>query len=482
MSDPQLPPNSAGFEEEGPAQPLAAEPNERPKAKPNKSEEMKKNLKAVFGHGVGKFSLIAVAVVVVGLLAIGVNGFSGSEKSNGSPASKVDSPRAPQPEVSVDPITETEAKRRAERNAIEAQAAAEKGASYQPGFDANIVANAQTNYQQGQGAAFNVPGQSSAGQNKQDSEIRVGAGKPVDQQNAGYGGSSQQTGQERATAQEKEKARIAAEYKTALDARDKYVNDLRTTTLKTVEMMMGASESGKGFTQKSSFTNVSYYPSEKNSTIDTGSNNLGKATTKEKDPDSIEIVGDSNKALLIKTGQIMYATLDSEINTDDGGDVLATVQGGKWSGSKLIGKIEQAPNNIRARFTILAPQGKDTRPTMRINAVALREEDAKQGIAEKIDSHTGERYFALGAASLLTGYGRAYQQTAGTTVISPGGVVSQTTTEPSNQQVIGTAVGEFGSAIGSEVRRGFNRPTTYSTPANQGFGLFFLQDVHEQSR
>lgn len=106
------------------------------------------------------------------------------------------------------------------------------------------------------------------------------------------------------------------------------------------------------------------------------------------------------------------------------------------------------------KFTILAPPVNDSRPTMRISAVALREDDAKQGIAETKDHHTMERYFALGAASLLSGYGRAYQQTAGTTIISPSGVVAQTTTEPSTKQVIGSSVGEMGTAIASEVRRG----------------------------
>jgi intracellular multiplication protein IcmE len=207
-----------------------------------------------------------------------------------------------------------------------------------------------------------------------------------------------------------------------------------------------------------------------------------RAAKEDKDPNAIEAVGDTDRALLIKTGTIMYATLDAEVNTDDGGDVLATIRGGKWNGAKLIGKIEQAPDNIRVKFTILAPPVNDPRPTMRISAVALREDDAKQGIAETKDHHTMSRYFALGAASLLSGYGRAYQQTAGTTIISPSGVVAQTTTEPSTKQVIGSSVGEMGTAIASEVRRGFNRPATYATPANKGFGLFFLQDVHDQSR
>lgn len=473
---------NAGFAEEH-TESVAAEPKERPKAKPSKSAEMKKNFQAVFGHGVGKLSLIAGVVAVIALIALGVNGLSSKEKLAGGEPAKVDSPRAPQPQVSVGPVSESEAARRAQVSAKEAQDAQANGTSYQPGFDPNIVANATTANANGQSASFNVPGVPTTPANPQDGQIRVGAGQSANQQGANNRNtnSGQSANKANADAIAKEEARIQAELDKATAARDKYVSELRASVLKQVEGLMGASEGSKGFTEKSSFSSVSYYPTEKRTVDENGNVDINKANAdKEKDPNAIETVGNRDQKLLIKTGKIMYATLDSEINTDDGGDVLGTVQGGKWAGSKLIGKIEQGPNNIRARFTTLAPQ--DDRPTMRINAVALREEDAKQGIAETIDSHTGERYFALGAASLLSGYGRAYQQTAGTTVISPGGVVAQTTTEPSTKQVIGTSVGEMGSAIASEVRRGFNRPTTYATPANKGFGLFFLQDVHEQSR
>ena len=130
-------------------------------------------------------------------------------------------------------------------------------------------------------------------------------------------------------------------------------------------------------------------------------------------------------------------------------------------------------------FTIMAPQ--DDRPTMRVRAVALREADAKLGMAEKIDHHTLSRYSALAAAALLQGAGRVYQQPVGTTTITDGGVVT-TTEEPSDRRVVGAAVGELGMAIGSEIRRrGFNQPSTYSTPAETGFVLYFLEDVLPQS-
>lgn len=476
MSDNRTPPSDAGFDEEH--EPLVADRDGATGggAKARRSDEMQRNLRAVFGSGVGKVSLIAAALVIVALAAMAYNGMTSKDTPTGK-ASTVDVPRAPQPEVSVEPISAAEAERRAQRSSLEAEQAAERGASYQPGFDPNIVVN-DSPRRRGQNAQFNVPGQPYEQGLAELPNTNFGG-----QANGQfYSGNTPNASAAAASAQndEQERRRIEQELKKAEQERDAYVNELRAETLKSIKQMMGESEKAKGFVDRTSFSTVSYYPVPRNGGEQTGA--AQRAVKEEKDPNSIEAVGDTDRELLIKTGTIMYATLDAEVNTDDGGDVLATVRGGRWNGSKLIGKIEQAPDNIRVKFTILAPPANDTRPTMRISAVALREDDAKQGIAETKDHHTMERYFALGAASLLSGYGRAYQQTAGTTIISPSGVVAQTTTEPSTKQVIGTSVGELGSSIASEVRRGFNRPATYATPANKGFGLFFLQDVHDQSR
>jgi len=476
MSDNNMPPSDSGFDEED--EHLVADRDGLPDPhvkKARKSDEMQRNLQAVFGSGVGKVSLIAAGLVVLALGALAYNGMTSKEDAGGK-TSTVDVPSAPKPEVSIDPISAAEAERRAQRSSLEAEQAAERGMSYQPGFDPNIVQATGRDANRGQSAQFNVPGQPYSDANTQPPQIHIGAGQPPREPVQ----ATRQTGAAAAQADEQERRRLEEELKKAREQRDQYVSELKSETLKSIKLLMGESESAKGFAEKSSFSTVSYYPGERAGSAEKGA--ALRAAKDDKKPDAVEAVGDTDRALLIKTGTIMYATLDAEVNTDDGGDVLATIRGGKWNGSKLIGKIEQAPDNIRVKFTILAPPVNDPRPTMRISAVALREDDAKQGIAETKDHHTMERYFALGAASLLSGYGRAYQQTAGTTIISPSGVVAQTTTEPSSKQVIGSSVGEMGTAIASEVRRGFNRPATYATPANKGFGLFFLQDVHDQSR
>lgn len=479
--------SSGGYEEEGVGQQqkpeeAAASKAQEKTAQRSKSDEMKRNFSAVFGHGIGKVSLIVVAIVIAISAGLGYRGLTRKPKEVAS-TSEVDVPTAPPPSVDIGAVSKLEAERRAQRAALEAEEAANQGQTYQPGFDTNIVANPSQS-PTGQGI-FNVPIQqdgrrppSPQGGPAAPAVPSVATGQATANQTASTvstatGQTAQQSAQA-AQAEQQARQKLEQELKQAQAERDKYVATMKEQVLKQAQTLFGESGQG-GLNAQGAYSTVSYYPVVRGN-ASTPAGNASSSLTPQAASALPETLGDPNRNLLIKTGNMMYATLDSEVNTDDGGDVLATIRGGKWDGAKIIGRVEQAPNNIRLKFTTMAPQ--DGRPTMKINAVALREEDAKQGIAEDIDHHTLERYSALAVASLLSGYGRAYAQPTGTTIVTNGTVVT-TSEEPSDEKVIASAVGEMGQAMGAEMRRGFNRPSTYSTPAQQGFGLFFMQDVHE---
>lgn len=331
----------------------------------------------------------------------------------------------------------------AEAAAREAAEAAQKGESYVPGFNTNI-------------AVEPVPKTETA---SFKNEPPAPAANPAQDQAAAQAAQQQQAAREAAA------QKTADELKGAAVERDKYIENVREQVLRQIESVAGAAKTGIGTYQRVDYPRAA-------AALDTGAtgSNSSSSTGENAKP----------KMLIFKTGSTLFATLDSEVNTDDGSDVFATVRGGPWDGSKLLGKIEQTPNNIRAVFTTLAPQ--DGRPTMSISAIALRAADAKQGIAEKINHHTISRYCSLGVASLLSGYGKAFEQTPGTTIVNPAGTTVQTVEEPSNRLIYGRAAGELGTALAGEIKKGFNRPATYSTPADTGFAIFFLTDVFSDNQ
>lgn len=435
------------------------------------SEVKRRNLLATFGSGPGKLALIFVVVVVV---VFGVLAISGLRKPAQIVASdaQVDAPTTPPNRISTNTVTPEEAARRAEQSRQEAEAAQAKGGSYQPGFDYNIGESKKPGV--GNQAKFSgfETAEESAVRHDAPGSARNLAGNTPSSAPIGTNQTTQQSAQAQQEQQrrEQEQARaadkLAQEQKTAEGERDKYVEQITSEVVKQIGGMFNT-EGNASLNNQGSFSQATYYNVA-------SSKASGEATARALDAHRM-----ATRKAIIKAGNTVYATLDSEANTDDGRTVLATVRSGPWKGAKLIGMIEQSYNNMSLKFQTMAPQ--DDRATMRINAVALREEDAKLGMAEKIDHHTFSRYTALAAAAFLQGAGRVYQQPIGTTVVTNGGIVTTTET-PRDRQVIGSAVGEMGTAIGSEIRRrGFNQPSTYSTPAEKGFILYFLEDVQPTS-
>lgn len=456
--------HSAGYEpEEEHSEPAAqqqAEPehegstrNRQRQAPKGKTDEARRNLKAVFGQGIGRVSIIGACIVLAILIALGARSLTSQQKVVAErEGAQFEAPNAPSAPVDINPVSQKEAERRNTASAKEAEHAQQSGGSYQPAFMPNIESadrkkTDETNdifgQQSNQVPPSSMPPPNSTG--NADAERRLW---------------------------EEARRRQAQAYEEAVKQRDQYVAKKQELVMKQLDKLLA-----ENALNKQGQHTVSTYAASAATTpatqVGTALGGNGVATQ------AVGATQNGQRTPVIRTGNVLYAETLSEINTDDGTDAMAIIRGGPWDGSKLIGKVENRPNNIGVRFSTLAPQ--DGRSAMSINAIALRTEDASQGVAEHIDHHTLERYTALGAASLLSGFGKAYAQTPGTTVIAPSGTTVSTTQEPSSKQVIATTIGEMGSNLGQEIQRGFNRPTTYSTPANQGIAVFFMADVYAGS-
>lgn len=462
-------PINPGFDREGPdSQNSTLEPPAKPK------KQFGANLKHVFGSGPGKVAAVAAVVVVLVFGALGVRGLTAEKQSDASAQS--DQPNAPRPKVSVAAIDEEEAARRAAVAASEAEVAQKKGKAYQPDFIPSVTQSLDKPSEQANQAAPAIvvpnfaarsapPVVPASAPEVPPASVAVQAGQGT----ANGGKGPQQASQANTNAQQAQATQSEAE-RQAIKAREQMINEIRKGVVKDAEEVIRRDRSVATF--------VNYMPK---GTQQSGGTNQGGSFGNER-PSNAGSTGvpTANRKPLLKAGNVMYATLDSEVNTDDGGDVFATVRGGVWDGAKLIGRIERAPRNINLRFNLLAPQ--DDRDTISINALAIREEDARAGIAEDIDYHTIERYSALFVGSVLSGLSKAAQQPRGDTIVLPNGQVIVSQPEPGGKQIAMYALGEMGVNAAAEVRKSFSQPPTFKTPANKGFGLYIMADVFGQKK
>ena len=184
---------------------------------------------------------------------------------------------------------------------------------------------------------------------------------------------------------------------------------------------------------------------------------------------------------LVKTGDVLFAVIDTSVNSDEPGPILATIVSGKLKGSRLIGSFNLPSNSdeMVITFNTLSIPGADK--TVSVKAFAIDPDTARTALSSQSDHHYLMRYGSLFAATFLEGFGNAFQ--SADTTITVGGAGSTTNTTVQNginrslleNAVIGLAT--LGKAWGQVAAQQMSRPTTVEVFAGTGVGVLFTQDL-----
>lgn len=188
------------------------------------------------------------------------------------------------------------------------------------------------------------------------------------------------------------------------------------------------------------------------------------------------------KPAVIKAGDILFAVLNTSVNSDEPGPVLATIVAGKYKGSKLIGAIQAPPSITGVKqsavtLTFNTMNVPSLSNSTSISAVAIDPDTARTALASDVDKHHMQRYGTLFASSFLEGYGSAITQSGSITFqpTSGGTTTFQQELNPSEQFM--AALGEVGSKWGQQMSDIFNRPYTITIDSGVSMGILFLDDV-----
>lgn len=185
----------------------------------------------------------------------------------------------------------------------------------------------------------------------------------------------------------------------------------------------------------------------------------------------------NKKKQVIKAGTVLYAVMDTSVNTDEKGPILATIVSGKFAGARVIGAFTHADyqESIIMQFSTMSLPKKTN--SMGIQAVAIDPDTARTALATDVDHHYFLRYGSLFASSFISGYGKAITQ-QGTTTTSPLTGTTTTTTPPlDNKEKFLAALGEVGTAWSQQIKPIFNTPYTVYVDQGTGIGLLFLSDA-----
>jgi intracellular multiplication protein IcmE len=187
----------------------------------------------------------------------------------------------------------------------------------------------------------------------------------------------------------------------------------------------------------------------------------------------------------IKAGTVLYGVLDTAINSDEKGPILATIVSGKYSGSKLVGSLKDypkpGPGNQMEGVVVQFSQMNIPKRTnsIGVNIVAIDTDTARTALATDVNHHYLMRYGSLFAASFISGYGKAVASSGATSTVSPlTGTVTTSQPPIDNKQIFEEALGELGTQWAEQIKPIFNT-TAPTVTVDQGtsIGLLFLTDV-----
>jgi type IV secretory pathway VirB10-like protein len=184
---------------------------------------------------------------------------------------------------------------------------------------------------------------------------------------------------------------------------------------------------------------------------------------------------DAPPSLNIKPGDLLYAVIDTGVNSDVPSAVMATVSAGQYRNTRLLGKFQRFDERLVLAFSrAILPNGQD----LQLEAYAVDPATSEASVASSVNTHFFSRWGGLVASAFLEGLGTAKRYSGAQSTIY--GTTSGETTDqmvwstysPADQAWI--AAGKVGEKAGKVMERNFDRPPTVYLDSGTPVGVLGL--------
>ena len=176
----------------------------------------------------------------------------------------------------------------------------------------------------------------------------------------------------------------------------------------------------------------------------------------------------------VKSGDMLYAVVETGVNSDVPSAVMATVAVGPFKGARLLGKFQRFEERLVLAFSrAVLPTGED----LQLEAYAVDPSTSEASVATSVDTHFFTRWGGLVAAAFLEGLGTAkrYSGAQSTMYGNVAGVADQmiwNSYSPEDQAWI--AAGKVGEKASRIFERNFDRPPTVYLEQGTPVGVLIL--------
>ena len=180
-------------------------------------------------------------------------------------------------------------------------------------------------------------------------------------------------------------------------------------------------------------------------------------------------------SLGMKPGDLLYAVVDTGVNSDVPSAVMATIASGKYRNTRLLGGFQRHDERIVLAFTrAILPTGE----SVQLEAYAVDPTTTEASVASRVDTHFFSRWGGLIASAFLEGLGSAKRYSG-----SQSTIYGTSNGETTDQMVWNTysvadqawiAAGKVGEKAGKVFERNFERPPTVYLESGTPVGILVL--------
>lgn len=186
----------------------------------------------------------------------------------------------------------------------------------------------------------------------------------------------------------------------------------------------------------------------------------------------------SDDPVIISMGQVIYAQLLNELNSDVPTPVLAHVLSGPLRGGRALGEFTvEGDEYLVITFDYIV---KDD-ITYTIDAIALDPETTLGGMQSHVDKHYWTRVILPAASKFIAGFAEAATQTQTTAVADGGGGAIQSTEDLNTREELMAGVKEAADGVVEILDEGVDRPVTVHLHQGTPMGLLLLETIRESS-
>ena len=202
-----------------------------------------------------------------------------------------------------------------------------------------------------------------------------------------------------------------------------------------------------------------------------------KGSGQDDDADADTVPLEPVQTILLPAGEIVYAQLLTEANSDVPGPILAEIMSGPLLGSRVLGSFEVANELLILRFNTVIIDG----TSIAINAVAVDPGTTLTAMATDVDHRYFKRIVLPMAAAFVEGMAEAISESGRTTVTIQGETVAEETSDTDTKQEVSSGIEEAGAELGDILDdMADDIETLVRVESGTPMGILFLEPVIEE--